>query len=153
MLFVWLLGGLVVMSGLNLTRLNMKMDDIDSKLSVKEYITVITPAEVDIYEYASSLYNVSKELVVAIERHETGNYTSDLFINKNNTFGCKQLNGTWCNFDSTDQSTIELARTLAFKYKVKGEFFNLEHIVEDYCSTNCDTWVSSIEALLKEEKK
>lgn len=133
----------------SLTLLHLKGKSVEV---VTETTYIFTHEKLDTTTLASELYNVPIYLIKAIERHETGNYTSLLYRTKNNTFGCTKNDGERCGFDSVDQSTLELARTLAFKYKVQGDDFDLNEIVKDFCQNSCETWVKSVEELIKEEK-
>ena len=103
-------------------------------------------------EIASEIYSVEPQLLEAIERLETGNYTSEIYHNNNNTWGA--FDGVnYLEFDSELQSTIELARTLKFNYIDMG-LDTIEEIGEKYCP-NDENWalkVKQIYEVLKDEE-
>ena len=92
------------------------------------------PKEIDILKYAGELYDIDPKLLEAIERLESGNYTSNIYLTKNNTWGA--FDGvSYKEFDSREQSTMELARTLRLYYYDAG-LDTLEKIGAVYCPDN-----------------
>ena len=84
-----------------------------------------------IHEQAAEIYDIDPKLLEAIERLESGNYTSELCVNQNNTWGARDGNG-WKSFDSREQSTMELARCLRLNYYNQG-LTTVEEIAPVYC--------------------
>lgn len=103
--------------------------------------------ESDVYEIASEVYDVDIYLLKAIETLETGHYTSDLYLEKNNTWGCVR-DGEFTAFDSVDQSTMELARTLHTYY----EDMSIEEISKKFCPDNASEWSEVVSDIYKELK-
>lgn len=110
----------------------------------------------NVYYFASKTYDVEIELLEAIERVETGHYVSDLYIDKNNTWGAyDEAKGEYISFDSHEQSTLELARSLR-KYYFNEGLNTIEKISKKYCPNNSDHWakqVRSIYGSLKGERQ
>lgn len=104
----------------------------------------------NVYDIAERIYNIDKDLLVAIERHETGNYTSDVYLIKNNTWGCIEGN-VYRAFGSVEQSTLDLARCLRFYYYNYG-LDTLEQIATQFCPNDVDNWVASIKQIYEEMK-
>ena len=102
------------------------------------------------YELAASIYGVDKYMLEAIERLETGNYTSNIFYSLNNTYGA-QVNGEYLSYNSAEQSTFELARLLRFNYFEKG-LDTLEEIGAVFCPSNPE-WASKVNEIYEEIKK
>lgn len=103
----------------------------------------------NVYQKAEEIYSVEAELLEAIERLETGNYTSDLYASKNNTWGA--FDGyEYISFDSHEQSTVELARTLKFNYIDEG-LQTIEEIGTKYCPTD-ENWAIKITQIYEEIK-
>lgn len=101
------------------------------------------PKEIDILKYAGELYDIDPKLLEAIERLESGNYTSNLYLTKNNTWGAyDSRNKCFYTFDSHEQSTIELARSLRFNYYNKG-LDTLEKIGAVYCPDD-SSWPAKV---------
>ena len=85
----------------------------------------------EITQLAEEIYGVEAEFLEAIERLETGNYTSTLYKAQNNTWGAKGEQG-YKYFDSHEQSTLELARCLKMYYFDEG-LVTITQIGEKYC--------------------
>lgn len=110
----------------------VKAENDELKERVEELENQPEP-EIDILKYAGELYDIDPKLLEAIERLESGNYTSNIYLTKNNTWGAyDSLNGVYYTFDSHEQSTMELARTLRYNYFNKG-LDTLEEIEPIYC--------------------
>lgn len=93
------------------------------------------------YELASEVYNVDKYLLEAIERLETGHFTSDVFKENNNAYG-GVIDGEYLSYDSHYQSTMELARLLRFDFYNKG-ITDLHEIGEIYCPDD-ELWADKV---------
>jgi hypothetical protein len=101
----------------------------------------------EVYELAEEIYGIEAELLEAIERLETGHYTSDVYKAKNNTWGAR-YNGEYKSFDSHKQSTLELARCLRFNYLNEG-LTTLTEIGARYCP-NDPKWASKVNSIYLE---
>ena len=64
-------------------------------------------------------YNIDWKLAVAIAKHETGNYTSKLFKEKNNVGGI-YINGEFKNFETLDDGIDYFVRLLKNYYIQRG---------------------------------
>lgn len=104
----------------------------------------------DNYDYAEMLYGVDADLLEAIERLETGHFTSELYLTQNNTFGANS-GGEFFTYDSHGQSTMELARTLRFNYLNKG-LDTLNEIAIVFCPDDWENWALNVERLYYEVK-
>lgn len=102
-----------------------------------------------VYELAEEIYGVEAELLEAIERLETGNYTSDVYKAKNNTWGA--FDGKeYKSFDSHEQSTLELARCLKLYYLDEG-IVTLTEIGRKYCPSD-PNWSEKVNEIYMELK-
>lgn len=105
------------------------------------------PKEIDILKYAGELYDIDPKLLEAIERLESGNYTSNIYLTKNNTWGA--FDGvSYKEFDSREQSTMELARTLRLYYYDAG-LDTLEEIGSVYCPDN-PNWAALVREIYEQ---
>lgn len=130
--------------------LNVRMYD---KLQVEKEKTCteihVVEKELNRVEIAGETYNLDPLMLEAIERLETGNYTSEIYHENYNTWGA--FDGTnYLKFDSEMQSTIELARTLRFNYFDKG-LDTLEKIGKVYCPTD-EKWAEKVKEIYDELK-
>lgn len=96
-----------------------------------------TKTELTLYERAGQEWNIDHKLLEAIERLETGHYTSDLFKYHNNTWGARTNSG-WMHFDSQEQSTMTLAKNLRLYYFDQG-LTDVYSIAYKYCPDNPNT--------------
>jgi hypothetical protein len=103
--------------------------------------------DINVYEYCEETYGVDSNLIRSIEIHESGHYTSDLFLNKNNTWGAYR-NGEWLEFESREESTKELARVLKEYYFDQG-INTIELISNKYCPIDSDIWADSVSSIYK----
>ena len=103
----------------------------------------------DNYDYAEMIYNIDADLLKAIEILETGNFTSELYLTQNNTFGAN-VNGEYLTYESHGQSTLELARTLRFNYINKG-LDTLQEINYVFCPDDLE-WANKVEQIYYEVK-
>lgn len=105
------------------------------------------------YETASKVYGINPKLLEAIERLETGNFTSEVFKENNNAYGGR-YKGEYLKYDNHYQSTMELARLLKFSYFNIG-ITDLHEIGKTYCPDD-SLWADKVmeiyDGLLKEEK-
>ena len=116
------------------------------------YINATKPKEQEEltrHDYAQMCYGVEAELLEAIERLETGNYTSAMYNDFNNTWGA--FDGIeYKRFDSVEQSTMELARALKFFYFDRG-LDTLEEINTEFCP-NDKEWANKVKQIYEEIK-
>lgn len=110
-------------------------------------------------KYSCMIYIVSQEygltheqslLTVAISQHETGNYTSQAFNNKNNVGG-NFVNGQLATFDSLEQGINHYINNLKRNYFDLG-LDTIEEIQPKYCPIGAENdptginkyWVSGV---------
>lgn len=112
--------------------------------------------EKDILQVAGEQYGVDPKLLEAIERLESGHYTSPLYLNNNNTWGA--WGGyDWMLFNSREESTMALAKCLRENYYDQG-LVELEDIGAKYCPDKVATtdrneameWACSVRAIYNE---
>ena len=108
----------------------------------KESVKVII-GEPDNYQVAENLYSMDRYLIEAIERHESSNYQSDLYVKYNNSWGAKNSDGSFKSFDSAEQSVMELARCLRIYYFDK-DLDELEEIASKFAPNNVKEWVEDV---------
>lgn len=95
----------------------------------------------DILQIAGDLYGIDPKLLEAIERLESGHYTSEKYKTLNNTWGA--YDGVeYKSFESHEQSTMELARTLKYYYIDQG-LDSVEAIGSKYCPDDSE-WASKV---------
>lgn len=110
----------------------------------------------DILVVAGNKYNIDPKLLEAIERLESGHYTSNLYKAKNNTWGAWGGND-WMSFNSREESTMALAKCLRENYYDKG-LVELEDIGAKYCPDKTNTtdkneameWAYNVRAIYNE---
>lgn len=151
MLFVAIIGSSICCMYFDNKELTQEVSKLKDEVKAyqKAYINLSTQREEkeqkNIYEYAEKIYGVEAELLEAIERHETGNYTSDVYTENKNTWGA--IDGTGYKvFDSYEQSTTELARALRFYYIDRG-LDTIKKIATEFCPIDQEAWVDSVEQI------
>lgn len=126
----------------------VKAENDELKERVEELESQPEP-EIDILQLAGELYDIDPKLLEAIERLECGNYTSTLYLEKNNTWGAyDSINGVYYTFDSREQSTMEFARSLRFNYFNHG-LDTIEEIGAVYCPGS-DTWAQKVRQIYEQ---
>lgn len=96
------------------------------------------------YEVAYEVYGIDPKLLEAIERLETGHFTSQIFKENNNAYGGR-YNGEYLVYESHYQSTMELARLLKFKFYNNG-ITDLNEIGKIYCPDD-EKWADKVQAI------
>lgn len=102
------------------------------------------------YDYAELIYNIDGDLLRAIEKLETGNFTSKLYESHNNTYGANGVDGYYL-YDNHAQSTLELARTLRYNYIDRG--INKIEDIGKIFAPNDEEWADKVIELYNEIKK
>lgn len=96
----------------------------------------------DVLQIAGDIYGIDPKLLEAIERLETGHYSSKNYKNLNNTWGARYDSNGYLSFESHEQSTMELARTLKLYYIDQG-LDTVEKIASKYCPDD-SSWASKV---------
>ena len=112
----------------------------------------ILEKEKSMYAIAGELYDIEPELLEAIERLETGHFTSLNYKNLMNSWGAyDSKNKVFITYDSHDQSTMELARTLRFHYFDEG-LDTIEKISVVFCPNDSEHWAQQVNSIYKSLK-
>lgn len=122
--------------------------ELDIYKSVYENVVEQQPKKESIYEIAERIYNVEAELLIAIEMHETGNYTSELLYTNCNTWGAHDGN-QYKVYSNVEESTLDLARCLRVYYYNYG-LTTLEQIATEFCPNDIEGWVADVKQIYKE---
>ena len=109
------------------------------------------PKKESIYEIAERIYDVEAELLIAIELHETGNYTSELLYTNCNTWGAHDSK-QYKVYGNVEESTLDLARCLRVYYYNYG-LTTLEQIATEFCPTDIEGWVADVKQIYEEVKE
>jgi hypothetical protein len=106
----------------------------------------------EMFDVAAEVYRVDPVLLYAIARHETGNFTSRLFVENNNPGGIKDFNSAsgWASYGSEFEGIMEMARLIRRGYYNYG-LDTPEEIGAKYCPDGTD-WAGAIRRLMKEGK-
>ena len=94
-------------------------------------------------------YGIDPYLAIAISRHETGNWTSDLCI-KNNNFGGMRGSDDWYSYDTIDLG-IEAFCKMLKDYKDNG-MGTINTMANTYCGDNSSHWINSVEYFYEKAK-
>lgn len=116
--------------------------ELDIYKSAYQNVTEQVPKKESIYEIAEEVYGIEKELLIAIEKHETKKYQSRLYIEQNNTWGSHDGN-EYRTYRNDDESTLDLARCLRVYYYNNG-LNTLEEIATEFCQNDIDGWVAKV---------
>lgn len=107
-----------------------------------------TSADTDILAIAGAEYGIDPKLLEAIERLESGHYTSNLYLTKNNTWGAyNSAIGDFYAFESREQSTMTLAKNLRLYYFDQG-LDTLEEIGSKYCPGD-PSWAAKVRSIME----
>lgn len=106
----------------------------------------------EMFDVAAEVYRVDPVMLYAIARHETGNFTSKLFVENNNPGGIKDFDSTsgWASYGSEFEGIMEMARLIRRGYYNYG-LDTPEEIGAKYCPDGTD-WAGAIRRLMKEGK-
>lgn len=99
------------------------------------------------FKIAASVYDVDFNMLYAIAKLETGNFTSGLFVNNNNPGGMRGSSG-WMSFDSEFEGIMEMARLLRYYYLDQG-LTTLEEIGSKYCPDTAENWAGKVRSLME----
>ena len=102
--------------------------------------------EHEIVQTACKLYNVDYALAMAIIRLETGNFTSDLYVNQNNAGGIK-YNGEYATFETKEMGIAETVREIKTTWIDNG-MTTPEQMESTYCA--CDGWAEKVRIIMSE---
>lgn len=106
----------------------------------------------EMFDVAAEVYRVDPTMLYAIARHETGNFTSRLFVENNNPGGIKDFDSAsgWASYGSEFEGIMEMARVIRRGYYNYG-LDTPEEIGAKYCPDGTD-WAGAIRRLMKEGK-
>lgn len=106
----------------------------------------------EMFDVAAEVYRVDPVMLYAIARHETGNFTSRLFVENNNPGGIKDFDSAsgWASYGSEFEGIMEMARLIRRGYYNYG-LDTPEEIGAKYCPDGTG-WAGAIRRLMKEGK-
>lgn len=117
--------------------LNIKIEELSNKEFTIE----------EMFEIAAKVYDVDYNMLYAIARLETGNFTSSLFVNNHNPGGMKGSSG-WLSYDSDFEGIMEMARLIRRSYLDQG-LTTVEEIGSKYCPNTAENWAAKVRSLMK----
>lgn len=97
---------------------------------------------------AASTYDIDYDMLYAIAKLETENFTSDVFINNNNPG--VTINNESLSFESKQEGIMEMARILKYDYIDQG-LTTVEQIAIKYCPSSSDNWASEVRQSMNEQ--
>ena len=103
------------------------------------------------FKEAAELYDIDVNLVYAIARHETGNFTSRLWRECNNAGGMKKSETEFRSYSTPEEGIYELTRMLKYNYIDKG-LDTPEKMNQKYCPDDLE-WAEKIERLITDGKE
>ena len=147
--------------------LKVQQDLIDAKSElINEYQTMIELYELEnetlkknlivrlneltieeMFKVAANVYDLDFNLVYAIARLETGNFTSGLWLNSNNPGGIKSGSG-WASYSSQFVGIMEMCRILRYGYIDQG-LTTPEAISKKYCPNPSEGWADKVNQLMQ----
>lgn len=133
------------------------LEEMDNIISKKDSIIQSLGAELseleaqiqeekNIFMVASETYGIDYKLLVAIAQHETGNFTSKLWVENKNAGGMIDGRGGFQKFNSVEEGVMEMARNLKRNYYNYG-LTTIEQIQPKYCPSvdgGCSNWVKNV---------
>ncbi len=154
-----LMFGLICISFLSLFLMNNELNTIkaerDILISQNEQLTLQiqelsnqTFSRKEMFQIAADVYQIDFEIIYAIAKHETGHFTSSLFINNNNPGGIKSGSG-WAKYNTEFEGIMEMARLLRRGYYDYG-LDTVEEIEGKYCP-NSDVWAKAVKSLMGQD--
>ena len=147
--------------------LKAQQDSIDAKSElINEYQTMVELYELEnktlkedlivrldeltieeMFKVAANVYDLDFNLVYAITRLETGNFTSGLWLNSNNPGGIKSGSG-WASYRSQFVGIMEMCRILRYGYIDQG-LTTPEAIGKKYCPNSSEGWADKVNQLMQ----
>ena len=147
--------------------LKVQQDSIDAKSElIDEYQTMIELYELEnetlkenlivrlneltieeMFKVAANVYDLDFNLVYAIARLETDNFTSGLWLNSNNPGGIKSGSG-WASYSSQFVGIMEMCRLLRYSYIDQG-LTTPEAIGSKYCPDPSEGWADKVNQLMQ----
>ena len=101
----------------------------------------------EMFKVAANVYDLDFNLVYAIARLETGNFTSGLWLNNNNPGGIKSGSG-WAGYHSQFVGIMEMCRILRYGYIDQG-LTTPEAISKKYCPNPSEGWADKVNQLMQ----
>ena len=140
--------------------LNKKAVNLTNKVKTLEEELTKTKSELTALESFDDLirakikacaesYGIDPYLAIAISRHETGNWTSELCLEGNN-FGGMRGSNNWYTYDSIDSGIDAFCKMLK-DYKNNG-MGTINTMANTYCGDNSSHWINSVEYFYEQEK-
>lgn len=136
----------IIVAIVNLKSYNSTIEDYNKEID-STYINIITAKNIDfemgVYDYIYQLNIAHPEIVLIQARIESGNFTSNLFLEYNNMFGMKmpyrrptmaigKTNSGFAIYGSWKDSVIDYALYQAYSAKNLSEEAYIDHLNEHY---------------------
>lgn len=124
-----------------ITTLEKRTEELNRALEVQYSDLTIE----EMFRLAANTYEIDYDMLYAIAKLETGNFTSDLFINNNNPGGLR--GSDWLSFNSKQEGIMEMARLLKRNYINQG-LDTIDEIATKYCPDAAADWATKVKQLM-----
>ena len=122
------------------------IDDLNATIEEMAEVNYSDLSIEEMFRIAASQYGIDFKLIYAIAIHETGDFSSGLFLNSNNPGGLKGSGG-WMSYPSRFEGILAMARTIYNGYWSQG-MTTPEAMQPKYCP-NSDTWAPAVRSLME----
>ena len=146
-----LLSFYIIYLGIAINSMNNKYEQLNSELvNSINYSASLQGNYKDLpiveqFKLAGQVYDTDYRMIYAIACHETGNFTSNLFLNKNNPGGIKGGDG-WMSFPSRLEGIMEMTRMIKRNYINRG-YDTLEKMEPIYCPDGSN-WAEKVNSYM-----
>ncbi len=127
-------------------KLENELEKVKAELAAQEYSDNSIRSKL---KACAESYGVDPYLAIAISRHETGNWTSELCV-KSNNFGGMRGADDWYTYDSIESGIDAFCKMLK-GYKDNG-MGTINTMANTYCGENSSHWINSVEYFYEQEK-
>lgn len=134
---------------LNDELINLENEIIELDKNFIDKVSNLTTEEM--FLVGCEIYQLDFNLIYAIAIHETGWFTSDLFVKYNNPGGIRTGNG-WVHYNSKFEGIISMCSLLK-NYYINMELTTPELIGKKYCPDTASDWAFKVNQLMNELKK
>lgn len=134
--------------------LNNELIDLENEIIKldKDFVDKISNLTTEeMFLIGCEIYQLDFYLVYAIAIHETGWFTSNLFVNHNNPGGIK-TNGGWAHYNSKFEGIISMCSLLK-NYYINMNLTTPELIGKKYCPDTASDWTLKVNQLMNQLKE